>query len=189
MRLVARDSLKAVPWKNGGGVTRQIACAPETSDLTDFDWRISTAEVAADGPFSRFDGVDRWLAILDGAGLDLRFGDGSTRRLLPGAHLDFPGEAAVHGALLAGPVSDLNIMVRRDRQRLRVEALCIDGAQDIALPGAMAAVFVLAGSLCAGAVTAQRHDTLLCEPGEGRFAVSGRAEVLVIGFTPAGRTA
>ena len=186
MRLVPRDSLVAVPWKNGGGVTRQIACFPADSDIAHFDWRISTAEVAQDGPFSRFDGIDRRLYILDGAGLELRFGSGGTSRLLPGAHLDFPGEAEVQGALIDGPVTDLNIMVRRARQRMHVESVVIAGAREIAVPWAMTALFVMNGTLRVegSAITAKRHDTLLSEPGESRFAVDGRAELLLIGFAP-----
>ena len=71
MRLIAFSHLVATPWKNGGGVTRQIAIDPPGSGLDDFGWRLSTAEVAQDGPFSRFDGVDRQLHILAGEGLDL----------------------------------------------------------------------------------------------------------------------
>ena len=93
MRLIPFDSLTPAPWKNGGGVTRQIACFPTGSSLSDFDWRLSMAEVAQDGPFSCFEGVDRRLCILAGAGLDLRLA-GGTQRLRQGEHLDFKGEAA-----------------------------------------------------------------------------------------------
>ena len=79
MRLIAFSQLVATPWKNGGGVTRQIAIDPPGSGLDDCGWRLSTAEVAQDGPFSRFDGVDRQLHILAGEGLDLRFADGTQR--------------------------------------------------------------------------------------------------------------
>ena len=45
----------AVPWKNGGGVTREVAAHPAGASLEDFDWRVSTAEVRAAGPFSGFE--------------------------------------------------------------------------------------------------------------------------------------
>ena len=55
------------PWKNGGGTTAEIAIGPPGATLDAFDWRISMARVASDGPFSSFPGVDRTLSIIDGA--------------------------------------------------------------------------------------------------------------------------
>lgn len=51
--------LPATAWKNGGGVSREMACAPEGSDP--FDWRVSVATIEADGPFSRFNGIGRTI--------------------------------------------------------------------------------------------------------------------------------
>lgn len=181
MRLIPRDSLVAVPWKNGGGITRQIACFPDGSGMSDFDWRISTAEVSEDGPFSRFEGVDRRLYILEGGGLDLRFASQDTKRLLTGEHLDFPGEAEVFGGLVDGAVSDLNIMVRRGRHRMRAGALGIDGATTIHHGWGAAALFVLSGEITVMGEMARRFDTLLFDAA-GDAAVSGTAEALLIGF-------
>lgn len=181
--LVRFASLRPVPWKNGGGITRQIACFPPGSDLDHFDWRISTAEVAADGPFSRFEGIDRRLSILAGAGLALRFEAGATEELRPGAHLDFPGEAAVHGALLDGPVTDLNIMVRRAQQRLQAVPLHVEGTLRRDLPWPRSALFVAAGEVTAEGCQLARYDTLLFEA-PARLRVSGSAELLLIGFSP-----
>jgi environmental stress-induced protein Ves len=36
--------------------------------------RISVAEITRDGPFSAFAGVQRWFAVLEGAGVMLRAG-------------------------------------------------------------------------------------------------------------------
>jgi hypothetical protein len=102
----------AMPWRNCGGSTRELARHPESGD---FEWRLSVAEVAADGPFSAFPGVDRLLVLLAGAGMDLTLADGVVRLRPPhGAHT-FAGEAEVHATLVDGPTTDLNLMVRRDR--------------------------------------------------------------------------
>lgn len=170
----------AAPWKNGGGVTRQIACHPAGSGLADFDWRLSTAEVAQDGPFSRFDGIDRRLYVLEGAGLDLRFDDG-TRRLQQNGCADFAGEAAVFGALVGGPVTDFNIMVRRGRVRMRAGQMTIDGATTIAHGWGTAALFVVRGEIAVSGDVAGRFDTVLAERA-GSLRVSGAADVLLIGF-------
>lgn len=185
MRIITRDSLTPAPWKNGGGVTRQIACCPAGSDMSSFDWRISTAEVAQDGPFSRFDGIDRRLYILEGAGLDLRFGGGGTRRLAPGDHVDFPGEAEVFGVLRDGPVSDLNIMVRRGHMRMRAGTLSVDGAQVIDHGWGTAVLFVLDGELAVTDGVARRFDTLLIDD-DRPLTIGGRAELLLIGFAAVG---
>ena len=102
------------PWKNGGGRTREVVAAPASGAVGDFDWRVSMADVAVAGPFSSFPGIDRTLMVLDGR-LELSFADPpSVHVLTPGtAALDFPGDVAVIGRPLDGPVVDLNLMVRR----------------------------------------------------------------------------
>src|SRR5260370_34332900 len=92
--LRARDR-PASPWKNGGGVTRQIGLFPEDASLADFDWRVSLATVAAAGPFSTFPGVDRLMLVLDGRlTLDMA---GASPVTLDGASptFAFPGDAPV----------------------------------------------------------------------------------------------
>jgi environmental stress-induced protein Ves len=112
VRILRAADRVATPWKNGGGVTREVAAWPPGAGVDDFDWRVSLADVAADGPFSTFPGVDRILTVIAGAGLVLEI-DGRTTRLKPGAPFAFPGEAAVMARLTAGPIRDLNLMVRR----------------------------------------------------------------------------
>jgi len=102
-----------LPWKNGGGITAEIAASPPGADLEHFDWRLSTAIVSAAGPFSRFPGVDRVLCILGGGPMLLAVG-GREHRLDAGSPpFAFPGDAEA-SASLAGPgVTDFNVMVRR----------------------------------------------------------------------------
>ena len=64
-------SVPAMPWKNGGGSTRELACWPPGADTSGFDWRVSVASIAAAGPFSVFAGVDRNIMLLDGDGVHL----------------------------------------------------------------------------------------------------------------------
>jgi environmental stress-induced protein Ves len=114
MQAIAYDDLTATPWKNGGGVTRELACYPAGATMDDFIWRVSIAEVAQSGPFSRFAGVDRAIALLDGDGMRLQFAHGAhhdlTARLAPFA---FRGEDNVHAQLIGTPSRDFNLMLRR----------------------------------------------------------------------------
>lgn len=122
MRLLRAADRTAAPWKNGGGATTEVIAVPHGAGFGDFDWRVSLAEVAASGPFSVFEGVDRWLLVLEGA-LALSVEGLGLARLSPGEHLAFPGDARTHGQVLDGPVRDLNVMSRRGRIRASAERL------------------------------------------------------------------
>lgn len=74
VRILRAADLTPTPWKNGGGLTREIATGPEGAGAGAFDWRVSLADVTADGPFSAFPGVDRILTVVEGAGMDLVVG-------------------------------------------------------------------------------------------------------------------
>ena len=93
-----------MPWKNGGGETTEIIAFPEGSGLDEFDWRISMARVAADGPFSVFPGIDRTLCLIEGEGLALTMA-GKPEVLLTHASppFAFPGDVPVASRLVEGP--------------------------------------------------------------------------------------
>ena len=108
-RIVALADVPSAPWKNGGGVTRELLAWPPGGD---WQVRISVAEIAADGPFSSFPGVERWFAVLEGGGVALAI-DGVERRCRRGdAPVRFAGTAKVDCRLLEGPSRDLNLMLR-----------------------------------------------------------------------------
>ncbi|MFF1925802.1 HutD family protein [Streptomyces sp. NPDC058221] len=118
-RILRAAGRTQTPWKNGGGVTREIAASPGAATDT-FDWRVSLADVTVDGPFSVFPGVDRTLTVVQGAGMDLMVGGEHHIVDEPYWPHDFPGDLETDGRLLAGPVVNLNVMYRRDRTRAEV---------------------------------------------------------------------
>jgi environmental stress-induced protein Ves len=115
MKLIPFNSLTATPWKNGGGITRELACYPVGASMNDFIWRVSIADVSASGPFSSFPGIDRVITLLDGDGMQLQFENGAQHflidRLVPYA---FRGEDKVDAQLAGSPSRDFNLMLRRD---------------------------------------------------------------------------
>jgi len=112
--LIRGADLVASPWKNGGGVTREVAAFPEGAALDAFVWRVSVADVAQAGPFSRFAGIDRTLVLLSGAGMLLDDAGGVTHALRgPLDIARFEGEAAIDARLVNGATRDFNLMVRR----------------------------------------------------------------------------
>lgn len=102
-----------VPWRNGGGVTRELIVQGDDP----FDWRLSAATIDRDGPFSEFAGIDRILVLLRGDGIDLELGGRSVTLTAPGQGVVFSGEVPVAARLLGGSTVDLNLMWRRDRWR------------------------------------------------------------------------
>jgi uncharacterized protein len=108
------------PWKNGAGLTREIAFGGASA--AEFDWRLSVAEVERDAPFSTFSGIDRGVTLLRGAGMRLRALDGSVDHALttPLAPFAFSGDVALLATLADGASTDFNVMTRRGRWRSEV---------------------------------------------------------------------
>jgi hypothetical protein len=128
-RLLTPADYRRMPWKNGGGVTVEIAAHPAQAALDAFDWRVSVADVAADGPFSRFPGVDRILLLLAGTGLHLAGAGHDVDLRAPYEPYAFSGDDAVEGRLVDGPVRDFNLMLRRGRVRGGVSVVRTTGEQ------------------------------------------------------------
>ncbi|KQT69893.1 MULTISPECIES: HutD family protein [unclassified Aureimonas] len=124
MRLLPAAGHRRMPWKNGGGETIEIAVYPEGAGLDAFDWRVSMAIVAGDGPFSVFPGIDRTLAIVEGEGMVLDIeGLGRHRLTCETAPLPFPADAPTSARLEDGAITDLNVMTRRGVRAHRVTRL------------------------------------------------------------------
>ncbi|WP_133479182.1 HutD/Ves family protein [Cognatilysobacter segetis] len=191
-RVIPSYEYRRSRWTNGAGWTREIHAEP--AEGGDWDWRLSIAEVGADGPFSTFEGVDRELVLLSGEGMRLRFDDGAVVDVMPpyGRHR-FPGEAAVQGELVAGPTHDFNLMWRRGRYAADLWRRPLVGAMVVfAEPRTTWAVHLLAGHArfadASGLPDLAMGDTALLEAGEDRLrhVIDGGGEALFIRLTPCG---
>jgi environmental stress-induced protein Ves len=121
--MVSLADVTPSPWRNGGGVTRELACWPQGGDWI---WRMSVAEVARSGPFSRFEGVQRWFAVIAGAGVRLAV-DAEIHALTSiSAPFCFDGAKAVDCQLVDGPTQDFNLMVRADQAPARMKRVSGD---------------------------------------------------------------
>lgn len=124
MQRLTPSDYRTMPWRNGGGTTTELAVAPEGAALDGerFLYRVSIADVASDGPFSRFDGYDRHIMLLAGAGMTIDAGaHGPIDLRVPFEPRSFSGDWEVRGTLVAGPVRDFNLIVDRARAASSLE--------------------------------------------------------------------
>jgi uncharacterized protein len=119
MRVIRPDAFVTMPWKNGGGITHEIAREMEGERIL---WRLSMAEVASDGPFSSFPGLTRILTVIRGAGLVLRTPEGVITAE-PMHPVRFSGDLPVECTRIAGDVTDLNVIFDGARIDARVTRL------------------------------------------------------------------
>jgi hypothetical protein len=162
MKIIRLASCVATPWKNGGGVTREVIRSPALGSGS-FAWRLSVADLEVSGPFSDFTGYRRLMVLLAGGGVRLTFGDGTGTRLLAvGEMARFDGGLATGCELLSGPCTDLNLMVSNTLPEARawVERLdtdCTDTVcPDTSRPAGATLVFAVEGAVAvtAGGATA-----------------------------------
>ena len=135
-RFVPLANARPQPWKNGGGTTRELLALPEGSD---WQLRISVAQVERAGPFSSFPGVARWFAVLAGAGVRLRVGTEDHVLNTRSQPLEFNGAALTHCTLVDGATQDFNLMVRDARQSRMVRV--VDGMQERCEAGSVVAAY------------------------------------------------
>jgi len=178
MRLLPAAAHRRMPWKNGGGVTTEIAVFPPEAGLEDFSWRISMARVETDGPFSLFPGIDRTLMLLDGQGLHLTVEGQEVHHLaLPYETAAFAADVAASARLGAGPITDLNVMTRRGVCAAEVGLVRVAG--ECRLPAADTVRFIIAEAdglsvdAGRGAVVLGRCDAVAVDPGEAVVLTAG----------------
>jgi environmental stress-induced protein Ves len=128
-RLLAACEYRRMRWKNNLGWTREVhqgridgaGGSPregDRGDSSDWDWRVSIAEIDHDCAFSAFPGHERILVLLSGNGMRLRFADGRVAELdPPHDRVAFRGEESLACELRDGPTRDFNLIWKRDRVR------------------------------------------------------------------------
>jgi environmental stress-induced protein Ves len=170
-RRIGAAEHRAMPWKNGGGSTAEIAIAPPGASVAQgFDWRLSIATIEGDGPFSAFPGYARTILLLAGKGMVLTVAGQAPHALDRAfAPFRFSGEAATDCRLLDGPCEDLNLMVAQDRFAAET-AIWTAGAAWIApQPAAATLVFVCRGEITLAAadgdIVLGTRDTLVLDAG------------------------
>lgn len=127
----------AVPWRNGLGVQYEIACDGSLPD--DWTWRLSTADITQNVPFSSFPGVTREFCVADGNGVVLTI-NGVEHRCEPGSITKFRGDDEVYARLIDGPMRALNLMVRDGAVEKHLQVVRKGGSIDLQNSNALIAI-------------------------------------------------
>ncbi len=169
MRILRWNELHPVPWKNGQGITRELAKEPKGES---FVWRLSIADVTGDGPFSHFDGMRRILTVVDGDGMELIGATFSLQADL-GTPVEFDGALEITSRLKGGPLRDLNLIFNPQLCSGCVSVL-VEGESRSFLCGDRQ---VLVLHCMAGSVTLNNSEKL--HKGDTAFLDQGRHEVRI----------
>lgn len=115
--VIKKTEFKSMKWKNGQGVTTQIAIFPETASIekNDFTYRLSSAPIEKDGMFSEFPKKRRLLVPIKGAGFELNENVYEKFEIA-----DFSGEQKTMCSLLKGPVVDFGVIF--DESKVKTQA-------------------------------------------------------------------
>jgi environmental stress-induced protein Ves len=116
---------RRVPWKNGGGVSVDVAWGPAES------WRFGRTPIVAPGPFSDYSGSERWQVLVAGRGLVLQTPDGEIDVRQPFRPVSFAGETKITSRLEAGPVEVVNLIGDRSRVQLGLSVLRAGDSQAV----------------------------------------------------------
>ncbi len=184
LRILRSSDYPTRPWKNGGGTTRDIVVSPPAASLDDFDFRLSLAQVDRDGPFSRFDGVDRTLVLLSGA---MTLHEPERRiDLVRGEPVAFEGERSIEATLAGGSTLDFNVMTRRGRVRHTVRREIFGKRTNVAsTDGSTIILFALDHGLIVAGELLDVHDTAVISAQSAAIAASAEtASALVVEIRP-----
>ena len=176
MRIIRPAEYRVMPWKNGGGSTTEIYVSPNGTGP--FNWRVSIATVNEDGPFSAFNGYERHIMVLSGAGMTLDVEGRGRIDLAPLNPFSFSGDLQVASSLSHGPVLDFNLMVHREFGQGSLYAMDCRAGHELGSGESHHLVYVLQGECGVGNGQLQPNDSFYLEAGERVFL--SRALKLVI---------
>lgn len=182
MKLLGASDYRVMPWKNGGGTTTELFASG--SEPEGFDWRVSIATVASDGPFSRFAGFDRHIICIEGEGFDLRGCPAGDIAVLPDlVPRRFSGDWHIVGHLRSGVCRDFNLIARRDLYNSSLECHRFSGEFRSSDPLAWRLLYMLDGCADTCGTSLSRGSALLLVPGEAAD-FTGHACVIVASVAP-----
>lgn len=151
------------PWKNGGGVSIDIAARyrdfAAMGSGEGLVWRLGRTSISAAAPFSDYAGHDRQQVVVTGRGLVLETPDGELSLREPFRPIGYDGGLSIVSRLEDGPVEVVNLIADRSMARIALGVLQ-EGSALFLQPGTHI-VYAAAGPLALeveGAATPLAHD-------------------------------
>ena len=170
LQLLTPSHYRRVPWKNGLGSTLELATnAAEPGGP--WTWRLSLADVPTRASFSAFPGVDRHLAVLDGAGMKLERAAEQIEVPREGRAFAFAGEDAIVGTPVGSGVRDANLMLDRTKWTGSLEIQRVHERRSIEVEADVVLIFA-----------AQTSDLLRCKTKEESCVLSADSTLLSTGL-------
>ncbi|POR46812.1 HutD/Ves family protein [Bosea psychrotolerans] len=129
------EAFRRTPWKNGGGVTIDIADAyREGATPGSWDgmiWRFGRTSIVAPGPFSDLTGYERLQLVIAGSGLVLETPAGEIDLRSPFKPARYDGGTPIISRLENGPVEVVNLIA--DRALCEIDLIVAMAGQNAAL--------------------------------------------------------
>ncbi|AMJ61817.1 HutD/Ves family protein [Bosea sp. PAMC 26642] len=160
---LSADGFRHTPWKNGGGVTIDIADAYKAGAVqgswNGMIWRLGRTAITTPGPFSDLTGFERLQMVVVGRGLALETPDGEIDLRQPFTTVRYDGGTPIVSRLESGPVEVVNLIA--DRALCRIDLRLAAMGDAIALTTGTHLLYA------PDAAVAAAHDgtTLTVEPG------------------------
>ena len=165
-----------MPWANGRGTSYEIAS--DRNEAEEWTWRLAMAPVNEDGPFSRIECVNRFLAVVEGAGMLLSV-DRKKLQCQPMQVVRFRGDAITEAMLTDGPILDVNLMIRRKEADGEMTIVSQVGLLEVA--SIVVAVGGSAQVQCGDStIDLERHDSILDCDAETVSLISGTVCVVSV---------
>ena len=182
LRLIRQTDMVEGPWRNGMGVSWEIAAHREPN-AADFAWRFAKARIDRDVPFSIYPGMDRVFMQISGNGLDLEFKDGHKIEVHQSnvPHY-FACDIPLTCKLRGGPCFDLNLFTMRGAYAARANVLQLSGTETLDLTGVEAVFFALHGKIIlsgqGGKIALQEGEAAIAKSEQNVSAV-GTADLFI----------
>jgi environmental stress-induced protein Ves len=180
MPVISVNGLSPVAWKNGGGITREIA---QVTGPKGYAWRLSVADVESQGPFSKFDGFSRILTVIEGDGLQLSTSE-KTHDVAYLAPFHFLGDVEIASKLQNGSIRDLNVIY--DHDAVSADVAVVEGPAQFERRQTEASkmfVFGVVGPISVGDFRMEKDDLFNANSGSVPVELPAHSVVLVITIT------
>jgi uncharacterized protein len=164
LKHIPQTSFLKGTWRNGRGVSWDIA-SDQPFGATEFGWRFAVAEIAASGPFSHYENVDRLFTLIDGDGVDLEFEGGKTLAVhQPFVPHHFACDVATQCTLRSGAAKALNLFMARGA--FQADAAIVDVKGVVNVGEGASLLFVLQGDVQCVDVKLAQWDAAQIASGE-----------------------